>query len=132
MHAQRRAEHESMQSLIVATDMKMLEISYAKRIARKEQLHCFMATAAEPQLFWRPAEHTPATQALEEEQRQELEGWKVGSWAGAGISCRKPSGRRHGGTGCKEGMGVMTRFQVSTRVFLEMYLFVYPPADALS
>ncbi|GAX80627.1 hypothetical protein CEUSTIGMA_g8062.t1 [Chlamydomonas eustigma] len=74
--AQRRSELDHLQEVSLKADMKLLEIIYAKKIQRKEQLNKFLATKTTPVLFWMPVESSEETDALAETLNQELQQWK--------------------------------------------------------
>lgn len=58
-------------------DLKGLELLYAKRIARQQQLLELLLTQTGPPLYWRPAQHCKETQAQVDKRAQGFDDWKV-------------------------------------------------------
>ena len=71
---------------------QVLELIYAKRVARKRKLHAFLRaggaaadSGGDPAVYWAPARHTPETEALLAAQQQELAQWEVRCAAGVEV-----------------------------------------------
>lgn len=47
------------------------------QLARHDRLSVFLKTATGPPVYWTPREHNHLTLKLAEQQRQELQQWKV-------------------------------------------------------
>lgn len=54
----------------------------ALQLARHDRLSAFLKTRVGPSLYWCPKQHSHITLRLQEQQRQELQRWKV---RGAGL-----------------------------------------------
>lgn len=83
--AKRLEDLSQLMDINLATDIKILELIYAKRVSRKRKLHAFLragGNAADsggaPAVYWAPARHTPETQALLAAQQQGLAQWEAG------------------------------------------------------
>ncbi|GFH10528.1 Pinin_SDK_memA domain-containing protein [Haematococcus lacustris] len=75
--AERNEELARLSDLTLATDIKLLEVIYAKRIARKDTLSGFLVTKAHPPLYWSPATPSDATSTLAAQQAEDLLQWKA-------------------------------------------------------
>ncbi|KAL6744976.1 hypothetical protein V8C86DRAFT_2994616 [Haematococcus lacustris] len=75
---ERNEELARLSDLTLATDIKLLEVIYAKRIARKDTLSGgFLVTKAHPPLYWSPATPSDATSTLAAQQAEDLLQWKA-------------------------------------------------------
>mmetsp|Transcript_11353 Transcript_11353/g.19871 ORF Transcript_11353/g.19871 Transcript_11353/m.19871 type:complete len:508 (-) Transcript_11353:275-1798(-) len=75
--ARRIEELEKLSGLSLATDTKMLELLYASRMGHKQALGKFLCTKQHPPLHWLPGVSSKHTDALFEQQTEELEQWKA-------------------------------------------------------
>uniref|UniRef100_A0A7S3QNY5 Pinin/SDK/MemA protein domain-containing protein n=1 Tax=Dunaliella tertiolecta TaxID=3047 RepID=A0A7S3QNY5_DUNTE len=73
----REEELSKLSEISLATDTKLLELMFMKRIARKQALSNFLCTKSHPPLYWMPAMPCPATDKLLEEQKLKFEEWKI-------------------------------------------------------
>lgn len=96
--------HEEVCALLdlnLKTDITVLQIIYAKRIALKNALHCFMVTAGGVRSINRPAEASaelpPPAEERPEPQRSARAGYRQGGGTG---------GRGLGGGGGRDGPAV--------------------------
>ncbi|KXZ54232.1 hypothetical protein GPECTOR_5g323 [Gonium pectorale] len=86
----RQEELEALMDLNLATDIKVLELLYAKKLARRRALGCFLRADGVPALsggkpstgrpaapvYWLPVKHNEGTLAVKERQQRELKDWE--------------------------------------------------------
>lgn len=62
--------------LSLQSDITVLELLYAKRIKRKQELLGFCVTKTQPPLYWAPRDVTEESQALLQSHAAEFDEWK--------------------------------------------------------
>ncbi|KAG1660046.1 hypothetical protein FOA52_010031 [Chlamydomonas sp. UWO 241] len=77
----RMADIAKLQEVNIAADIKVLEIMYAKKVAKKESLAHFLTTSTSPHLYWVPAEPSPATDVLFESAKGTMQTWRANTLA---------------------------------------------------
>eukprot|EP01023_Acetabularia_acetabulum_P015315 TRINITY_DN17407_c1_g1_i1.p2 TRINITY_DN17407_c1_g1~~TRINITY_DN17407_c1_g1_i1.p2 ORF type:complete len:420 (-),score=97.52 TRINITY_DN17407_c1_g1_i1:355-1614(-) len=73
---QRRREIDRIRTLKLNAQKKELEIAYARKLKRQEELLKFIKTQTKPHVYWLPGNHSEDTKAKLLQQQCGFEGWK--------------------------------------------------------